>query len=103
MTRRKNDLERRIDELLGEREGLSSTLDDSSDKILMLERQSREQESQVDVLQGLSTISKDLRDLLYIKHSGLNLLSKMASRGKCFISLCLFQKIIRAKKNSARE
>ena len=64
MTRRKNDLERRIDELLGEREGLSSTLDDSSDKILMLERQSREQESQVDVLQDLSTISKDLRDLL---------------------------------------
>ena len=64
MTRRKNDLERRIDELLGEREGLSSTLDDSSDKILMLERQSREQESQVDVLQDLSTISQDLRDLL---------------------------------------
>ena len=66
MTRRKNDLERRIDELLGEREGLSSTLDDSSDKILMLERQSREQESQVDVLQDLSTISQDLRDLLNI-------------------------------------
>ena len=47
VTRRKNDLEKRIDDLLGEREGLSSTLDDTSDKILMLERHAREQESQV--------------------------------------------------------
>ncbi len=47
MTERKLDLERRIELLQGEREGLSSTLDESADRIIMLEKQSREQESQV--------------------------------------------------------
>lgn len=58
MTKRKNELEKRIDELLGEREGLSSTLDHTSDKILMLERLAREQESQVrfhHTFKGLTT------------------------------------------------
>ncbi len=41
------DLERRIDLLKGEREGLSSTLDESADRIIMLEKQSREQDSLV--------------------------------------------------------
>merc|ERR1719188_467294 len=45
MTERKMDLERRINLLQGEREGLSSTLDESADRIIMLEKQSREQDS----------------------------------------------------------
>ena len=47
MTERKMDLERRIELLQGEREGLSSTLDESADRIIMLEKQSREQDSLV--------------------------------------------------------
>ena len=47
MTERKADLERRINLLQGEREGLSSTLDESADRIIMLEKQSREQDSLV--------------------------------------------------------
>ncbi len=45
MMSRKTDLERRISMLQGEREGLSSTLDESADRIIMLEKQTREQES----------------------------------------------------------
>ena len=45
MTESKIDLERRIELLQGEREGLSSTLDESADRIIMLEKQSREQDS----------------------------------------------------------
>ena len=47
MTERKMDLERRIELLQGEREGLSSTLDESADRIIMLEKQAKEQESLV--------------------------------------------------------
>lgn len=47
MNERKEALERKIGGLLGEREGLSYNLDETSEKIIMLERQSREQESQV--------------------------------------------------------
>lgn len=39
------ELERRIELLQGEREGLSSTLDESADRIIMLEKQTREQDS----------------------------------------------------------
>ena len=42
---RKMELERRIELLQGEREGLSSTLDESADRIIMLEKQNREQDS----------------------------------------------------------
>ena len=42
---RKLELERRIELLQGEREGLSSTLDESADRIIMLEKQNREQDS----------------------------------------------------------
>ena len=44
---RKIELERRIELLQGEREGLSSTLDESADRIIMLEKQTREQDSLV--------------------------------------------------------
>ena len=46
---RKMELERRIELLQGEREGLSSTLDESADRIIMLEKQTREQDSIVSV------------------------------------------------------
>merc|ERR1711971_44890 len=39
------ELERRIELLSNEREGLSSTLDESADRIIMLEKQTREQDS----------------------------------------------------------
>ena len=42
---RKLELERRIELLQGEREGLSSTLDESADRIIMLEKQTRDQDS----------------------------------------------------------
>ena len=45
MMGRKMELERRIELLQGEREGLSSTLDESADRIIMLEKQNREQDS----------------------------------------------------------
>ena len=47
MSARKESLERKISELLGEREGLSVDLDETSEKILVLERKTREQETQV--------------------------------------------------------
>merc|ERR1712227_1194633 len=44
MTERKIDLERRIESLYAEREGLSSTLDESADRIVMLEKEARERD-----------------------------------------------------------
>ena len=47
VTKRKNELEKRVEELINERENLNSTLDETSDKIIMLERHAREQDCQV--------------------------------------------------------
>ena len=47
MTERKLDLERRIEALYSERDGLSTTLDESADRIVMLEKEGREQDSMV--------------------------------------------------------
>jgi hypothetical protein len=47
MSEKKCDLERRLQSLLSEREGLSSALDEATDRIVMLEHQAREQELQV--------------------------------------------------------
>ena len=47
MTERKLDLERRIEALYAERDGLSTTLDESADRIVMLEKEGREQDSMV--------------------------------------------------------
>jgi len=44
LTEKKNELERRMQHLVTEREGLSSHLDESSDRIMVLERQCHEQE-----------------------------------------------------------
>lgn len=44
LTEKKTELERRLQHLLSEREGLTSNLDESSDRIMGLERQCHEQE-----------------------------------------------------------
>ena len=44
---RKEYLERKISMLVGEREGLSCNLDETSEKIIVLERHNREQETKV--------------------------------------------------------
>lgn len=44
---KKADLERRLNNLVEERQGLSVTLDESSDRIHLLERQKEEQEKEV--------------------------------------------------------
>ena len=49
VTKRKNELENRVEELLPERESLNNTLDDTSDKIILLERHAREQDCQVHI------------------------------------------------------
>lgn len=54
---KKLELERRIDSLINEREGLSVTLDESSDRIIMLEKQSMEQDALV------RNCQRDLDDL----------------------------------------
>jgi len=58
VTRRKNELEKRVEELIGEREQLNSTLEETSDKIVMLERHAREQDCQ---LQGSHREMSELR------------------------------------------
>ena len=57
MTERKLDLERRIEALYSEREGLSTTLDESADRIVMLEKESREQDSMVSFLYFFPSIT----------------------------------------------
>ena len=47
VTNRKNDLEKKVHQLIAERENLSSALDESADKMLMLEKHTREQDCQV--------------------------------------------------------
>ena len=57
VTKRKNELEKRVEELLSERESLNNTLDDTSDKIILLERHAREQDCQVHKYYGGLNIS----------------------------------------------
>ena len=49
---RREYLERKIALLVGEREGLSCNLDETSEKMLVLERHNREQETKVSVRVG---------------------------------------------------
>nr|XP_045626224.1 bicaudal D-related protein homolog isoform X2 [Procambarus clarkii] len=68
LTEQKMDLERRIDSLMDEREGLSSNLDATSDRLVMLEKQSREQEAM------LRNRDRDLDDL---RHTNLSLTDRL--------------------------
>jgi hypothetical protein len=47
MSEKKCEMERKLQSLLSEREGLSLALDEATDRIVMLEHQAREQELQV--------------------------------------------------------
>lgn len=70
MTERKADLERRIEALYAEREGLSSTLDESADRIVMLEKEARERDCLI------RNIKKESDDL---KTQNLNLTDRLDS------------------------
>ncbi|XP_071517152.1 bicaudal D-related protein homolog isoform X2 [Panulirus ornatus] len=65
---KKLELERRIDSLLNEREGLSVNLDESSDRIMMLEKQYREQEA---------LLRNSQRDLDDLRHTNLSLTDRL--------------------------
>ena len=65
VTRRKNDLEKKVEQLIFERDQLNAVLDESSDKILMLEKQTREQDCQVMVCL-LSVSALQIDDLFTI-------------------------------------
>ena len=47
MSEKKCEMERKLQSLLSEREGLGLALDEATDRIVMLEHQAREQELQV--------------------------------------------------------
>ena len=49
VTHRKNELEKKVQNLLQERESLNSALEESNEKILYLEKHAREQECQVNI------------------------------------------------------
>merc|ERR1719412_825519 len=89
MTERKLDLERRIEALYSEREGLSTTLDESADRIVMLEKESREQDSmirnskkEINELKATNSALTDRLDSIYRSssispHGNLSLLNEM--------------------------
>ena len=61
MTDRKLDLEKRVNALQGEREGLSCTLDESADRIVMLEKQTREQDHIVSDMSSNDNLTKNMK------------------------------------------
>merc|ERR1719295_1761785 len=89
MTERKLDLERRIEALYSERDGLSTTLDESADRIVMLEKESREQDSmirnskkEINELKATNSALTDRLDSIYRSssispHGNLSLLNEM--------------------------
>jgi hypothetical protein len=62
MTDRKLDLEKRVNALQGEREGLSCTLDESADRIVMLEKQTREQDHIVSDMSSYDIWTKKMKN-----------------------------------------
>lgn len=89
MTERKLDLERRIESLYTERDGLSTTLDESADRIVMLEKDGREQDSmirtskkEISELKATNAALTDRLDSIYRSssispHGNLSLLNEM--------------------------
>merc|ERR1740131_880727 len=89
MTEKKMELERRIEALYAERDGLSSTLDESADRIVMLEKESREQDSmirtskkEIEELKATNAALTDRLDSIYRSssispHGNLSLLNEM--------------------------
>jgi len=89
MMEKKLDLERRIESLYAERDGLSSTLDESADRIVMLEKEAREQDSiirtsrkEIDELKTTNLSLSDRLDSMYRStslspHGNRSLLTEM--------------------------
>ena len=70
MTERKLDLERRIEALYAEREGLSSTLDESADRIVMLEKEARERDCLVSHWAELHHLEFENNGNIFLGRSG---------------------------------
>jgi len=77
VTHRKNELEKKVQNLLHERESLNSALDESNEKILYLERHARDQECQIrhndrelSELRSTSQVLSDRLSSLSIRGSG---------------------------------
>ncbi|CAL4059560.1 unnamed protein product, partial [Meganyctiphanes norvegica] len=70
LSEKKMELERRIDSLISDREGLSVNLDESTDRIVMLEKQGRESEA---------LLRNAERDLNEIRNANLSLTERLES------------------------
>jgi len=89
MMEKKIELERRIEGLYAERDGLTSTLDESADRIVMLEKEAREQDSiirtsrkEIDELKATNLSLADRLDTMYRStslspHGNRSLLTEM--------------------------
>lgn len=66
LSERKYELERRISALSDEREGLNVSLEESSDRILLLEKQNREQEQQVVIYKFMFFFSLCMYICMYV-------------------------------------
>jgi len=80
VTKRKNELEKKVDELVSERDNLNATLDETSDKIVMLERHAREQDCQI---QGNQREMCELRTNNQVLSERLECLSRSYSSAAC--------------------
>lgn len=80
ITRRKTELEKKVEELINERDGLTSTLDETSDKIVMLQRHTREQDCQLGSNQREMS---ELRASNQVLSERLELMSRSYSSGCC--------------------
>jgi len=89
MMEKKIELERRVEALYAERDGLSSTLDESADRIIMLEKEQREQDNvirssrkEIDELKSNNSSLADRLDSMYRSasmspHGNRSLLTEM--------------------------
>ena len=75
VTHRKNELEKKVQNLLHERESLNSALEESNEKILYLERHARDQECQVHLNSKFCSKIQFLTTLYFLSY--LNFCSKI--------------------------
>lgn len=66
MSEKKCEMERRLHNVVTQRDSLSAALDEATDRIMMLEKTTREQESQVDNIVYLIGFSKFDRESNFI-------------------------------------
>lgn len=65
MSEKKIELEKRIHSIQSDRDGLSTALDEATDRIMMLERQTREQEIQVSTMTTSCSLNLSGRKLKF--------------------------------------